>query len=78
MKTNGVPKEIQSAIRAHFAEADWLTIARTLGITLKSVCYQLDPKSPRGVTFNFIGLLAVYAPYSLSAIQREVKEDNHG
>ena len=59
---------MQSAIRAHFTKAEWGELANSLGVTLKSIQYQLAPNSPREVTFHFIGLLAVYYPAALRKI----------
>ena len=63
--------ELQRVIRSHFAKSEWPDLANSLGITLKSIQYQLSPKSPREVTFHFIGLLAVFYPASLKKMYLE-------
>ena len=62
MKTIELDPKLQKVVRKELAVLDWSELAEDLGITLKSVQYQLDPKSPRTLTYHFIGMLAVRFP----------------
>jgi len=76
MKTPHVPKPLQDAIRKHFADkkSEWPYTAMFLGITLKSLQYQLNPALGRETTFHFVGLLAVQMPVNWSEIRTEAKQ----
>ena len=72
MRTPELNKELQQTIRNHFSDRSrWQTIANSLGVTLKSVRYQLNPDLGREVTYHFVGLLAVQFPAAWEAIQEE-------
>lgn len=75
MKTQGIEPELQTCIRKYFSENDpnhpWKVLANCLGITLKAVQYNLNPALGRDVTFNFIGLIAVFYPAAWKNIENE-------
>jgi hypothetical protein len=72
MHTPKLDPKLQAAIRAHFTDANrWPNLAADLGVTLKSVQYQLNPALGREVTYHFVGLIAAKIPYSWAAIQEE-------
>jgi hypothetical protein len=62
MQTPGLEPKLQTCIRKYFAKQDWNELASSLGITLKAVQYNLNPALGRDVTYNFIGLIAVFYP----------------
>ena len=69
MRSPGVPRKLQEVVRQHFADRDaWAIMAKTMGVTEKALYYSLHPKSPREMTYNFIGLLAVKFPHQWSEI----------
>jgi len=63
MRTPHVPIKLQNTIRRKLADENWPAIAQELGITLKSLQYQLNPLLGRDVTFHFVGLLAAHYPH---------------
>jgi len=71
MNTPGIDKELQATIRRHFSGHDWQELAQSLGVTLKSVQYNLNPALGRDVTIHFIGLVALFFPAAWNAIQKE-------
>jgi hypothetical protein len=71
MNTPEIDPKLQETVRKHLADNDWPQLAETLGVTLKSIQYQLGPKSPRKVTYHFIGLLAVLFPAAWKNIMYE-------
>ena len=71
MRTPGVDKKLQELIKKHFHKDAHTFIAYSLGITEKSVWYMLSDDSPRDITFNFIGLLAVKFPAQWRDISNE-------
>jgi len=68
MRTPELEPKLQTCIRKHFANYKWDDLANALGITSKSVHYNLDEKLGRSVTFHFIGLVAVFFPISWQEI----------
>jgi DNA-binding transcriptional regulator PaaX len=68
MKTQGIDHKLQRCIRKHFAKQDWNDLANSLGITPKAVHYNLDAKLGRDVTYNFVGLVAVFYPIAWQVI----------
>jgi hypothetical protein len=72
MKTPGVSPKLQYTIRAIMAGRDWQAIANDLGVTLRSVRYQLDGSNGREVTYHFVGLIAAKMPYTWAQIQKEM------
>jgi hypothetical protein len=72
MNTPDIDPYLQEVVRKHLSDNGyWKQLAEKLGVTLKSIQYQLSPKSPRKVTYHFIGLLAVRFPAAWRDIQKE-------
>ena len=71
MNTPGIDPKLQAAIRRHLEDSNWPELAKALGITLKSVQYNLNAELGRDVTINFVGLLAVYLPATWHTITKE-------
>ena len=62
MRTPPLDPDLQKVIREHLADYNWRTLAENIGVTQKSVEYQLRFTSPKNVTYHFIGLLATALP----------------
>jgi hypothetical protein len=74
MNTPTIDPKLQEVIRERFADCDWNDLAEDLGVSLKEVQHMLNFKSPRNVTFHFVGLLAALKPATWDAIAREYKK----
>ena len=74
MNTPTIDPKLQEAVREHFEDWNWNVLAQDLGVSLKEIQHMLNYKSPRKVTFHFIGLLAALKPAAWAAIGKEYRK----